>query len=260
MPIVGGLDIHRKQIAFDYLDTVTGEVQRGWVAPADRGHLRAWLERFAGRDGVAFALEAYLTGNATIRPLLERAGTPAVGMARSLLSRNASRTASSVLGSGSCSTQSIRRRPECGLTASTTASEHSSSSGPAGDCGWPRCWRERKSTGQLYQWPSGQRILTLSRGPLDDSAVYLSSTSAGSPHLTAPWLSVYFGQSRNITLLAIAAPRSTMTSGLRPCLEHDVEGRLADPAETRDARGSNDVADPGLTSLGAERESDFLRQ
>ena len=26
MPIVGGLDIHRKQITFDYLDTVTGQV------------------------------------------------------------------------------------------------------------------------------------------------------------------------------------------------------------------------------------------
>ena len=35
MPIVGGLDIHRKQLTFDYLDTVTGEVQRGQVAPAD---------------------------------------------------------------------------------------------------------------------------------------------------------------------------------------------------------------------------------
>jgi hypothetical protein len=57
MPIVGGLDIHRKQITVDYLDTVTGEVQRGRVAPADRGHLRSWLGRFAGRDGVAFALE-----------------------------------------------------------------------------------------------------------------------------------------------------------------------------------------------------------
>ena len=40
MPIVGGLDIHRKQITFDYLDTVTGEVQRGQIAPADRAHLR----------------------------------------------------------------------------------------------------------------------------------------------------------------------------------------------------------------------------
>ena len=41
MPIVGGLDIHRKQLTFDYLDTVTGEVKRGQIAPADRAHLRA---------------------------------------------------------------------------------------------------------------------------------------------------------------------------------------------------------------------------
>jgi transposase len=57
MPIVGGLDIHRKQIIFDYLDTVTGLVCRGQVSAADRGHLRAWLARFAGRDDVAFAVE-----------------------------------------------------------------------------------------------------------------------------------------------------------------------------------------------------------
>jgi transposase len=57
MPIVGGLDIHRKQITFDYLDTVTGQVRRGQISPADREHLRAWLARFAGRDDVAFALE-----------------------------------------------------------------------------------------------------------------------------------------------------------------------------------------------------------
>ena len=41
MPIVGGLDIHRKQITFDYLDTETGQVQRGQISPADREHLRA---------------------------------------------------------------------------------------------------------------------------------------------------------------------------------------------------------------------------
>ena len=43
MPIVGGLDIHRKQITFDYFDTGTGQVRRGQVSPADRVHLRAWL-------------------------------------------------------------------------------------------------------------------------------------------------------------------------------------------------------------------------
>src|SRR5690349_12024518 len=57
MPIVGGLDIHRKQLTFDYLDTATEEVERGQVAPADRAHLRAWLARFAACEDVAFALE-----------------------------------------------------------------------------------------------------------------------------------------------------------------------------------------------------------
>jgi transposase len=48
MPIVGGLDIHRKQLTFDYLDTVTGEVKRGQIAPADRVHLAVDMEVQAG--------------------------------------------------------------------------------------------------------------------------------------------------------------------------------------------------------------------
>jgi transposase len=57
MSIVGGLDIHRKQITFDYLDTVTGEVRRGQIAPADREHLAGWLAgRFTGQDA-HFAVE-----------------------------------------------------------------------------------------------------------------------------------------------------------------------------------------------------------
>jgi hypothetical protein len=59
MPIVGGLDIHRKQITFDYLDTVTGAVERGQIAPADRQHLASWLaSRFQpGGQDAHFALE-----------------------------------------------------------------------------------------------------------------------------------------------------------------------------------------------------------
>ena len=57
MPIVGGLDIHRKQITFDYPGTETGQVRRGQVSPADREHLRAWLARFAGVEDAAFAVE-----------------------------------------------------------------------------------------------------------------------------------------------------------------------------------------------------------
>jgi transposase len=76
MPIVGGLDIHRKQLTFDYLDTVTGEVKRGQIAPADRVHLRAWLARFAGRDDVAFALEG-CTGWRYVAEELAAAGVAA---------------------------------------------------------------------------------------------------------------------------------------------------------------------------------------
>ena len=47
MSIAGGLDIHRKQVTFDYPGTVTGQVRRGQVSPARLAHLRAWLARFA---------------------------------------------------------------------------------------------------------------------------------------------------------------------------------------------------------------------
>src|SRR6266542_501955 len=82
MPIVGGLDIHRKQLTFDYLDTVTGEVRRGQITPADREHLRAWLARFAGRDDVAFAIEGctgwrYVAGELAAAGIAAHVGEPA---------------------------------------------------------------------------------------------------------------------------------------------------------------------------------------
>lgn len=39
MSLVGGFDVHRKQITFDYVDTETGEVSCGQVAWADRRRL-----------------------------------------------------------------------------------------------------------------------------------------------------------------------------------------------------------------------------
>jgi len=59
MSIVGGLDVHRRQITFDYLDTDTGQVCCGRIEPADRPGLRAWLaRRFTGRVDVDLAFEA----------------------------------------------------------------------------------------------------------------------------------------------------------------------------------------------------------
>jgi transposase len=56
MTIVGGLDVHRKQITFDYVDN-DGLVRWGQIRPATRKMLRGWLaERCPDGDG-EFALE-----------------------------------------------------------------------------------------------------------------------------------------------------------------------------------------------------------
>src|SRR5216117_4109588 len=57
MAIVGGLDVHRQQITFDCLDTETGQVRRGRIAPADRQLLRRWLTSVQGPPA-RFAVEA----------------------------------------------------------------------------------------------------------------------------------------------------------------------------------------------------------
>src|SRR5512132_679811 len=75
MASVGGLDIHRRQITYDLLDTGTGETRRGQLSPATRVELRAWLARFAGQQA-DFALEA-TTGWRFVAEELERAGIAA---------------------------------------------------------------------------------------------------------------------------------------------------------------------------------------
>jgi transposase len=51
MTMVGGFDVHRKQITFDYVDTDTGLVRCGEIRPATRKTLRRWLgEHCPGGD------------------------------------------------------------------------------------------------------------------------------------------------------------------------------------------------------------------
>jgi len=77
MPIVGGLDIHRRQITFDYLDTATGQLQRGQIAPADRAHLAGGLgSRFAAGTDADLALEGF-TGWRYVAEELAAAGAAA---------------------------------------------------------------------------------------------------------------------------------------------------------------------------------------
>jgi transposase len=57
MTLVMGMDQHRAQISAEWIDTVTGEISRARVAPADRAGVRAFLARFNG-TALEVALEA----------------------------------------------------------------------------------------------------------------------------------------------------------------------------------------------------------
>lgn len=49
MAILGGCDIHRTQVTFDWVDDATGESGRGRIAPAHRESVRRWLGQFEGK-------------------------------------------------------------------------------------------------------------------------------------------------------------------------------------------------------------------
>ena len=70
--LVMGLDQHRAQISAEWLDTMTAEVSRARVAPADRAGVRKFLKRFAG-EGLEVALEA-TTGWRFLVEELDRVG------------------------------------------------------------------------------------------------------------------------------------------------------------------------------------------
>ncbi|SNS69672.1 hypothetical protein SAMN06893096_106252 [Geodermatophilus pulveris] len=76
MRIVGGLDVHRRQITFDYLDGRSGQSRRGRIAPADRLRLRRWLSTTVAKSPAAFAVEA-CTGWRFVVEELQRAGIEA---------------------------------------------------------------------------------------------------------------------------------------------------------------------------------------
>jgi transposase len=75
MAIIGGLDVHRSQITYDWVDPDTAQRQRGRLAPATREHLRVWLQQFQDRPA-AFALEG-CTGWRYVVEELQRAGIDA---------------------------------------------------------------------------------------------------------------------------------------------------------------------------------------
>jgi transposase len=72
MSIIGGLDVHRAQITFDWVDRDSGEAPRGRIAPATRAGLRAWLGELRGAKG-ALAVEG-CTGWRFVAEELQAAG------------------------------------------------------------------------------------------------------------------------------------------------------------------------------------------
>src|ERR1700757_600733 len=56
MTMVGGFDVHRKQITFDYVDD-DGLVRWGQIRPATRSTLRGWLREHCPDGDAEFALE-----------------------------------------------------------------------------------------------------------------------------------------------------------------------------------------------------------
>ncbi len=72
MSLVMGMDQHRAQIAAEWIDTITAEISRARIAPADRAGVRAFLAPFRG-VGLEVALEA-TTGWRFVVEELERVG------------------------------------------------------------------------------------------------------------------------------------------------------------------------------------------
>jgi transposase len=70
--MVMGMDQHRAQISAEWIDTITGEVSRTRVAPADRAGVRKFLTQFKGGD-LEVALEA-TTGWRFVVEELQRIG------------------------------------------------------------------------------------------------------------------------------------------------------------------------------------------
>jgi len=73
--LVMGMDQHRAQISAEWIDTITGEISRARIAPADRMTVRKFLARFDGAE-LEVALEA-TTGWRFLVEEIQRVGAEA---------------------------------------------------------------------------------------------------------------------------------------------------------------------------------------
>jgi transposase len=81
MTMIGGLDVHRRQITFDYVDD-DGLVHWGQIRPATRTTLRSWLSEHCPDGNAEFALEGctgwrYVTEELSAAGVVAHLGDPA---------------------------------------------------------------------------------------------------------------------------------------------------------------------------------------
>ena len=139
MSIVGGLDIHRKQLTFDWVDERNDTWERGRIAPADREHLADWLTRFdpATTGPVAFAMEG-CTGWRYIAEEMAKAGVAAhlAEPAETSALRGPKRRAKT----DKADAKLLRELLAAGCRSATSRRSRSSSGG--------RCWRPIRTCGR----------------------------------------------------------------------------------------------------------------
>ena len=75
MTMVGGFDVHRKQITFDYVDTDTGLVRCGEIRPATRTTLRRWLGEHCPDGDAEMAVEGCTGWRYVVEELAAAGGT-----------------------------------------------------------------------------------------------------------------------------------------------------------------------------------------
>src|SRR5258705_7942665 len=78
MTMVGGFDVHRKQVTFDYVDG-DGLVRFGEIRPATRTTLRRWLGEHCPEGDAEFALEGCTGWRYVVEELAAAGGVAQLG-------------------------------------------------------------------------------------------------------------------------------------------------------------------------------------
>jgi hypothetical protein len=161
MAIRGGFELHRRQLTYDDLDVVTGEVERGRVVPADRGHLRSFLARFEGR---VRWLSRWRAGPAGGRWWRSWSGPASGPIWPSRRRRRPSEAASAA------------PRP-IGATPATCGSCWPRATCPARGSRRRRCWRPGRGCGRIRTWRRSARRGCSGPGTLDHQGVPVIASS-----------------------------------------------------------------------------------